>query len=195
MCGYHLLTEFRPAFAGPATEFAMAGCERETLVGRYHDGELPAGDRAGFEQHLAGCTDCTTALGRLKTLSDELAPLRRLRLPEGTRRRVIEAAESAGDTPGVIDRADKPGASRVWWVRWVTAAAAAVFLFSMVQLYLSQGGTMSGTGPGGTPIIQPQPRPAPPRTTSAPSGDQSLEPHEDLRGGAAPSGATEEGRS
>jgi anti-sigma factor RsiW len=53
----------------------------------------------------------------------------------------------------------------VRWVRWLTAAAAAVFLFSVIQLFLTHrwgSGESSDGTPGGIPAME-QTRPAPRR--------------------------------
>ena len=39
--------------------------ETQTLMTAFHDGELPAADRARVEEHLRGCPDCAALLADL----------------------------------------------------------------------------------------------------------------------------------
>jgi hypothetical protein len=115
-----------------------------------------------------------------------------MRLPDAQRRRLLDMAEAvarggespAADGPAAVsphDDADEderrddeddgrmhmgPPGRAVRWVRWMTAAAAAVFLFSVVQLFLARhDGRGTGDGPSGpgntTPAVQ--------RSTTAPN--------------------------
>ena len=169
---------------GRLAEFSMPACEREVRVGPYFDGELSDTDRREFEAHLAGCPECARQLAGLQSLSRGFGRVRELKLPEAQRQRLLNLAEAvarggtspAADGPAFAqypgaadDRAEEtderePNAMRivppdrsVRWVRWLTAAAAAIFLFSVIQLFLTHrngtGGAQDG-GPGGIPAIQ-----------------------------------------
>jgi len=47
----------------------MATCDRSHHVNPYHDGELPDGERASFDEHLRRCPACALELERLRRLS------------------------------------------------------------------------------------------------------------------------------
>jgi anti-sigma factor RsiW len=160
----------------------MPACEREVQVGPYYDGELSDADRRAFEAHLAGCAECARQLAGLETLSRYLGPARAMILPESERQRLHDLAEAVA-RGGTSPAADGPAfaqydaeqddateeqqpnpmrigpARSVRWVRWLTAAAAAVFLFSVVQLFLTHRGdprtSPGGDRPGGIPAIHP----------------------------------------
>ena len=44
-------------------------------LSEYLDDELPAGERAALERHLAGCASCTAVLNDLKTVVARAASL------------------------------------------------------------------------------------------------------------------------
>jgi len=48
-------------------------CDRLTQVHAYHDGELPAEQRAALEAHMRACAECSELLGELQNVSRMLA--------------------------------------------------------------------------------------------------------------------------
>ena len=194
----HVRLGARPLGSGRRSESSMSSCERDVQVGPYHDGELSDADRAAFEAHLAGCPACARHLAGLRGLSLRLEPARDLALPELQRRRLLEMAEAVArggvspaadgpaaavtDNPDVSDGSDDddgrmrigPASATVRWVKWMTAAAAAVFLFSVLQLFLARP-----TGPGRAPSLPGGTTPAIQPSTTAPIEDgASKEPAE-----------------
>src|SRR5689334_5447235 len=106
-------------------------CDREPTVGSYHDGELSGAAREAFESHLATCPSCAAELTRVRAVSRWLEPLGRSALSAAEK---DELATSAVRAVAMEDQAEAdrlrigPGRT-VRWAKWVTAAAAAVFLF------------------------------------------------------------------
>jgi hypothetical protein len=149
----------------------MSGCAYEPKVSAFYDGELPEPERAAFEAHLAGCAICTAELERVQSLSDELraAPQPRLTEMDKARLRQTAAAEA---------RRLAKGDGR--WARWLTGAAAAVFLVSMSQIYFPNRDPVGPRDVLPTLTTQPsdrnQPHPGGNRAT-APSPDR--EPNKD----------------
>ena len=177
---------------GRGLECSMPACDREDQVGRYHDGELSAAASREFEAHLAGCAECARRLAELRSLSERLAPARELTLPQMQRRHLLDKAEAvarggaspAADGPASVpfsgdpevadenaDAEREPSPMRIGppersvrWVKWLTAAAAAVFLFSLVQVFLTRG-----TGPDERPNGLPNGIPAIDPSTTRPA--------------------------
>jgi anti-sigma factor RsiW len=134
------------------------GCEREPTVGAYHDGELTGAAREEFERHLATCAACAAELQRVRGVSRWLEPLRRPVLSAADKdelaRSAVRAAAKADEEQS--DRMRVGPGRAVRWVRWMTAAAAAVFLFSVVQLFRAQHVTPGDPGAGangGVPAV------------------------------------------
>jgi len=140
-------------------------CEREPTVGAYHDGELSGAAREAFEAHLATCPSCAAELKRVRAVSRWMEPLRRPVLSPAEKDELVTTAARAL-VEADADEADGmrigPGRT-VRWARWVTGAAAAVFLFSVVQLFRAQHltpGDPVNDGTGGVPAVN--------RSTTAP---------------------------
>jgi len=140
-------------------------CEREPTVGAYHDGELSEAAREAFEAHLATCPGCAAELKRVRAVSKWMEPLRTPVL-SAAEKDELAAAAVRGAAEADAEEADHmriaPGRT-VRWARWVTTAAAAVFLFSVVQLFRAQHVTPvdpANGGAGGVPAVQ--------RSTTAP---------------------------
>jgi anti-sigma factor RsiW len=58
------------------------------LLSDYIDGRLPAEVRRDLEQHLSGCSDCTTFLGTFRSTVELLQSLNEDDLPEELRLRL-----------------------------------------------------------------------------------------------------------
>ena len=136
----------------------MSACEREVVVGPYLDGELSDAARLEFETHLLQCATCREELERAREVARRLEPLRSLSLSPAAKEELARSAAAAAATPGGgdEDEGDSEPVLKIRpdrtlrWVRWVTAAAAAVFLFSVIQLFLAQGNGGSTGDPGGS---------------------------------------------
>lgn len=61
----------------------MSDCGFQGTPARCHDGELPAEERRRFEDHLAGCIECTAELRQLRALSGLLSATEALPVPDG----------------------------------------------------------------------------------------------------------------
>ena len=140
------------------------GCEREPTVGAYHDGELSGAAREAFEAHLAACPSCAAELKRVRAVSRWMEPLRTpVLLPEDKDELAAALRAVAEEDSEEADRMRIAPGRTVRWARWVTGAAAAVFLFSVVQLFRAQQvtpGDPANGGTGGVPAVN--------RSTTAP---------------------------
>ena len=123
--------------------------ETQTLLTAFHDGELPAADRARVEEHLRGCPDCAALLADLARVD------RAAGVPDPGpaywdrfNARVMDRVERSADGPRAAVLRPKGG-----WVRQqlrylVPAAAAAALVVGIVRY--------SGTHPGApTPTVPP----------------------------------------
>jgi anti-sigma factor RsiW len=140
-------------------------CEREPTVGAYHDGELSEAAREAFEAHLATCPSCAAELERVRAVSRWMEPLRTPVLSAAEKDELATTAihAVADDDEAQANRMRIEPGRTVRWARWVTAAAAAVFLFSVVQLFRAQHVTGRDPANGGTASV-----PAVQRSTTAP---------------------------
>jgi anti-sigma factor RsiW len=67
----------------------MPDCPRiVSLLSDYIDGRLPADVRSDLEQHLSGCSDCTTFVGTFRSTVALLQSLNEEDLPEELRLRL-----------------------------------------------------------------------------------------------------------
>jgi hypothetical protein len=123
--------------------------ETQTLLSAFHDGELPADDRARVEDHLRGCSGCAALL----------AGLSRVDLAAGVpdpgpaywdrfNARVMDRIARQADGPGVTVLRPKGGWIRQQ-LRYLLPAAAAAALIAMVVRF---GGM---TPPASAPIAPP----------------------------------------
>jgi anti-sigma factor RsiW len=94
-------------------------CERSEQVHRYHDGELPAGERDALEAHLKSCGQCSGLLGELQSMSRILSAAPMAAISNDAMQR-IRAARYVLPEAGVLRIAG-----------WLTAAAAAVLLAAL----------------------------------------------------------------
>lgn len=96
-------------------------CIRAPQVHQYHDGELPPGQRAGLEAHLATCAQCEQLLADLRGLSTRIREAAWPDLPAATARRLTQRRTWASDG-GLIRVAG-----------WLTAAAAAILIAALLR--------------------------------------------------------------
>lgn len=96
-------------------------CDKAIDVHRYHDGELPPRERTDIEAHFRECAQCRETLADLRGLSS-----------------LISAASMAPMPAAAVDRlqafsqpARERGVLRI--SGWLTAAAAAVMVFALLQ--------------------------------------------------------------
>jgi len=95
-------------------------CEQSSQVQAYYDNELPAGERAAVERHLAECGSCSELLSDLRAMSLEMAKVSRPAMSADARRRLEQAWWAARDR-GVLHLAE-----------WLTAAAAAILVGALL---------------------------------------------------------------
>jgi anti-sigma factor RsiW len=94
----------------------MNVCEFNSLLGRYHDGELPSAQRTRLEQHLPGCGECSTELEQLQMIAQTLRAGVRPRASAQFMARLESLGANVEDV--IIMR----------FVRRLTAAAAAILV-------------------------------------------------------------------
>src|SRR5437868_3157277 len=94
-------------------------CERSEQVHRYHDGELPAGERDALEAHLKACAECAGLLRELQAMSRIFAAAPMATISDDAMQR-LRAARYVLPDAGVLRIAG-----------WLTAAAAAVLLAAL----------------------------------------------------------------
>jgi anti-sigma factor RsiW len=61
------------------------------LMTDYLEGNLPARDRALFEEHIAGCDGCRAYLAQLRTTRDVVGKMADELMPASVERELIEA--------------------------------------------------------------------------------------------------------
>src|ERR1700759_2736307 len=101
----------------------MSACEFNSLLGRYHDGELPSGQRRQLEEHLPGCAPCTGELDHLQQMSQSLRSGAADTFPRASNDFLFRLQALA------------PNVERTMIVRFVTrltAAAAAILVLATV---------------------------------------------------------------
>jgi anti-sigma factor RsiW len=64
------------------------------LMTDYLDGALSAGDRARFEEHIAGCDGCTAYLAQLRTTRDAVGRLAQEPIPKTVEDELVKAFRS-----------------------------------------------------------------------------------------------------
>ena len=112
--------------------------DAHTLAGAYAMDAISERDRARFEQHLAGCQECTQEIASLREATARLGAAAAVAPPPGLKERVMAAAAMTRQQPPATAEPDAPAragaAARAGtWLRslaWpgrlaVTAAAAA----------------------------------------------------------------------
>jgi len=108
--------------------------ETQTLLTAFHDGELPAADRARVEGHLRGCPECGARLADLARVD------RAAGVPDPGpaywdrfNARVMDRVEREADGPGVAVLRPKGGWMRQQFRYLVPAAAAAALVVVVVR--------------------------------------------------------------
>ncbi len=123
----------------------------QTLLERFHDGELPPTERARLQRHLADCTDCRRRLRALRLggelLGEHLARATETADFSGFEQRVLAGiAESGPRSP--LERLGL-------WLReslvhhraaWLTSAAAAAAVLLLALWWLPGGSSPGGSG-------------------------------------------------
>ena len=122
--------------------------ETQTLLTAFHDGELPAADRAQVEEHLRGCPDCAALLADLARVD------RAAGVPdpgpaywERFNARVMDRVERSADGPRAAVLRPKGGWARQQLRYLVPAAAAAALLVGIVHYSGMHPGAPTPTAP------------------------------------------------
>ena len=87
------------------------GRDIHTLAGPYALDAISAPDRAGFERHLAGCTECSREIASLREAAARLATATAVPPPPALKARVMAAAAATRQRPPV---AEPEAAARTW---------------------------------------------------------------------------------
>ena len=126
--------------------------ETQTLLTAFHDGELPAAERARVEEHLRGCPECVALLADLARVDQAAGvPDPGPAYWDRFNARVMDRVEREADGPRVTVLRPKGGWMRQQ-LRYLVPAAAAAALVVMVVRY----GGMDSVAP--TPAAPPPDR-------------------------------------
>src|SRR4051812_27437271 len=115
-------------------------CEHAHLVSAYHDGELPVGQRGSVEKHVAECDECRAMLAELRAISAMVSASALRNMPAGLIEHLEENVDAANRDRGVLRIAG-----------WLTTAAAAVLVLSLMLLPKIRGGATGPTVSMGDP--------------------------------------------
>lgn len=145
------MTESNPCIFGP-------------LLGPLHDGELSADRRQEVLEHLESCPHCPAELADIRRFAGVLSAASTPMLPAGRMEAIFAessrlAAEpepttspaglTASQTGVTAEPLRLPASGHIRYVRWISGAAAAVFLLAMGQLFFTQpAGNPVGPKPG-----------------------------------------------
>jgi anti-sigma factor RsiW len=154
--------------------------ETQTRLTAFHDGELPAADRARVEEHLRGCRECGALLADLARVDQAAAvPDPGPGYWDRFNARVMDRVEREANGPKVAVLRPKHGWMRQQLRYLVPAAAAAALVVGIVRYGGMHPGApttaMDGLVPGqaGMPRgLSPRPPAAPP-TVSEPAAPDS----------------------
>ncbi len=123
--------------------------ETQTLLTAFHDGELPAAERARVEEHLCGCPECSAMLADLARVDQAAGvPDPGPAYWDRFNARVMDRVEREADGPKVVVLRPKGGWMRQQ-LRYLVPAAAAAALVMVVVRY----GAMHPGAP--TPAVPP----------------------------------------
>jgi anti-sigma factor RsiW len=126
-------------------DVSQGECPYRAAVSSFHDGELDEPRQRELQVHLRRCADCALELKRLEALSSMLDAGRLPPLSPTAQRRFRNVAAFA------------PQARTIRLARWLTAAAAAVFLTASIQLWIHRGDRPGGAGSGTQTVDDPRP--------------------------------------
>jgi hypothetical protein len=155
--------------------------ETQTLLTAFHDGELPAADRARVEEHLRGCPECGALLTDLAQADQSAGvPDPGPAYWDRFNARVMDRVDREEDGPGVAILRPKHGWMRETLRYLVPAAAAAALVVAVVRY--------GGMHPG---VPSPRPPAVPPTAIDGQVPGQAgmprvLEPRPATREPAAP---------
>lgn len=142
--------------------------ETQTQLTAFHDGELPAADRARMEEHLRGCSGCAALLAGLERVDHAAGvPDPGPAYWDRFNARVMDRIAREADGPGVTVLRPKSGWMRQQ-LRYLVPAAAAAALVVMVVRF----GGMTPSAP--TPVAPVAPA-APPAVSERAAPDVSGE--------------------
>ena len=132
--------------------------DTQALLNAFHDGELPAADRARVEEHLRGCPECGALLADLAR-ADRAAggPDPGPAYWDRFNARVMDRVEREADGPGVRVLRPKGGWMREQ-LRYLVPAAAAAALVVVIVHY---GGMRPGAPTPAVPSAVSKPEPEP----------------------------------
>jgi anti-sigma-K factor RskA len=105
------------------------------LTGAYAADALSDPEREEFEQHLAGCADCTQEVRELRATGARLAGAVAEAPPPGLRDRVLAEIATVRQDPPVVDELERRRRSTRRWSSRLLGVAAAILL--VVSLSLS----------------------------------------------------------
>src|SRR5665213_934882 len=108
-----------------AAEFGvtMSTCSFGSIVGAYHDGELPIDQRIAFEQHLVACPPCQADLVQTRQLAAFIAAAPKRILPPAMKQALFDLAPMIGERAYL----------RI--AEWTTALAASVIIAASVWMF------------------------------------------------------------
>ncbi|NLU21579.1 MAG: zf-HC2 domain-containing protein [Phycisphaerae bacterium] len=118
-------------------------CTRTIEVHRYHDGELPPGQKAALEAHVAACAECSQLLADLRSVSVLIRRAPLADLPAAAADRLAQCRPWTADA-GLIRVAG-----------WLTAAAAAVLIIALLRKPVDSSPMVAGPALWETLVVTP----------------------------------------
>lgn len=143
--------------------------ETQTLLTAFHDGELPAADRARVEEHLRGCRECGALLADLARVDQAaVVPDPGPGYWDRFNARVMDRVEREADGPKVAVLRPKHGWMRQQLRYLVPAAAAAALVVGIVRYGGMHPGVSTTAKDGLVPGQAEMPRGLSPRPPTVP---------------------------
>ena len=141
---------------GPGKRRTIAARDAHTLAGAYAMDAISERDRARFEQHLAGCQECTREIASLREATARLGAATAVPPPAGLKGRVMAAAAMTRQQPPATAEPDAPARAGAMiragaWLRslaWpgrvavAAAAAAAVVVLALAVVFGVSNGSI-----------------------------------------------------